>query len=63
MYMWFLAQNKFSINSPKGIQDRAGRVRRWAWSFVSEFVGGVAWVGKGGLRVKWAGRGGAGQEV
>lgn len=42
MGMRFLAQNKFSINLLKGIPERAGRVRRWAWSFVGEFVGGVA---------------------
>lgn len=59
MCMRFLAQNKFSINSPKGIQERAGRVRPWAWSSVVEFVGGVAWVSKVGVAPGASGASGA----
>lgn len=43
MYMTFLAQNKFPITSPWGIQERAGRVRRWAWSLWVCLLG--AWPG------------------
>lgn len=40
MCMGFLAQNIFTINSPKGIQERADKVRQWAWFSVVEFCRG-----------------------